>query len=203
MTSSLATRALGALALSLGLTLTGFGRAPTAHACRFAPPTPFVVVPNAADTTPPMITEATIFDLSRGSAGGQGCSGGRSSCDDIGRLVLDLAATDDLSLGTDIGFRVRVVEGSLPRGALPGADIVDVSTIRFFVAWSEQEPESFDAVLEVVAVDRAGNESAPRRISVESGGAACSTSGGRTGLFTLAPIALAVALIAWRARRRR
>jgi len=162
-----------------------------------------LVAANPSDTTPPQITEAAVFDLVRGSDG-QGCSGSRNSCDDIARLVLDLAATDDVSGPADIGFRVRVVEGSLPNGVPPAAYTVDVSSMRFQSAWAETDAQSFSAVLEIVAVDRAGNESAPQRLAVDGGGLACSASNGGFGAaLGFAPLALVLALIARRAQRRR
>ncbi len=190
--------AFGAFISCVVLLVTG-----TALACRIGPPPEFLAAANPSDTTPPQITEAAVFDLARGSDG-QGCSGARSSCDDIARLVLDLAATDDVSGRAEIGFRVRVVEGSLPNGVRPAAYTVDVSSMRFQSAWAETDAKSFSAVLEIVAVDRAGNESAPRRLTVEGGGLACSASNGGFGAaLGFAPLALVLALIARRAQRRR
>ena len=192
------TRALGVFFACVVLTATG-----TAFACRFAPPDRFVEAANPSDTTPPVITEASVFDLVRGSDG-QGCRGRGNSCADIARLVLDLEGTDDVSARADLGFRVRVVEGSLPNGTVPVAYTADVSVRPFQVAWAERDAESFDAVLEIVAVDRAGNESAPRRLAVDGGGLACSASNGGFGaVLGFAPLALVLALIARRARRRR
>ncbi len=191
-----------ARAAALVVASTVLAAAGTALACTIPLPTEFVTSADPSDTTAPLISEAAVFDLKRGSDG-QGCSG-TSSCGDIAMLALDLAATDDVSPGAEIGFRVRVVEGSLPHGALPVSYTADVSATRFLITWTETDAESFDAVLEIVAVDRAGNRSAPRLLSVDGGGLACSaTNGGFGAALGFAPLALVLALITRRAQRRR
>lgn len=191
-------RFLSSVAVCAGV----FAVSGTALACRIAPPARHEIVADPTDTTAPSITVLEIDDIVRGQQSG-GCTGGHDSCSDVARVVLSLAATDDASQPSAIGFRVRVVEGTLGRGALPVDYAADVSTVPFQIVWAETEPESFRAVLEVVAVDRAGNISAPMRLAVEDGGLACAASGGGLrSAWGFAPVALVLAAIARRARRR-
>lgn len=174
----------------------------TALACRLAPPAEFEIVADPSDTVPPRMAVAEVADIIRGGQS-DGCTGGRDSCSDVARVVLSLTATDDVSDQSAIGFRVRVVEGTIGPGAHPVTYVVDVSRAPLIFGWAETDPESFRAVLEVVAVDRAGNTSAPMLLEVEDGGLACAAGGGGLrSAWGFAPVALAIAAIARRARRR-
>jgi hypothetical protein len=136
---------------------------------------------------------------------GAGC-GGTHDCLDIASLTLSLAGTDDRTPADQLGFRATVVEGALPQGASPPAYVVDVASIPYTIEWVEDDSERFHAVLEVRAVDRAGNASAPMRLEVGDGGfEGCATAPtarptrgrpawGRAA-WALAPLAFALALV--------
>lgn len=192
---------MGRLASAAGFAAVFLSSA-TALACRLAPPAEFEIVADPTDTVPPHIAVAEVADIIRGGQS-DGCTGGRDSCSDVARVVLSLTATDDVSEQSAIGFRVRLVEGTIGPGARPVTYAVDVSRAPFILGWAETDPESFRAVLEVVAVDRAGNTSAPTLLEVEDGGLACAAGGGGLrSVWGFAPVALAIVAIVRRARRR-
>src|SRR5688500_1747908 len=87
-----------------------------ARACSLVDSPMHEVVADSADVTPPAAPTVVLQGIERGSGGA--CSES-SSCDDIGSVSLGVSATDDVSGAETIGFRVTVVEGELPAGALP------------------------------------------------------------------------------------
>ena len=64
--------------------------------------------------------------------------------------------------------------------------------------------DDFDFTVQVIAVDAAGNESAPRTVQITSGGCSCSAGHRRAShAFALAVLALALATARARPLRRR
>jgi hypothetical protein len=168
--------------------------APTAaRACRYPPPARYELRSDPADTTAPTLLRAEEASLRRGQDAG--CGGSTSDCADIASLTLDLAGTDDRTAAGDLGYRVTVVEGALPQGALPPDFVVDVSLLPYTIRWVERDGPPFHAVLEVRAVDRAGNESAPLRLEVGDGRFdGCAAAPGARAAWGVLPLALALAL---------
>jgi hypothetical protein len=178
-----------------------------ARACSFGD-TPHMLDPAAqtTDHVAPALAKPRLGRITRGQAG-HGCSGTGTSCDDIGSINVVVAATDDATPAEKIGFRLSVVDGSpphglqLPAGAIRGYD--DGIWLRWVDGMSdEQEPFLF--MLQVVAIDLAGNESAPVAVVVsDSGSGGCRIAGRAPPLApgTVAGLLGALFVIARRRRR--
>jgi MYXO-CTERM domain-containing protein len=178
-----------------------------ARACSTIGPTPYEIDPSlqAADNVPPTLPPLSVAHLHRGKAHGA-CSG--STCDGLASLGIAGAATDDVARPEGVGYRMSVVAGALPANFLllsgPTRFYVQDGTIWF--SWDDGETddqESIDFTLQVVAIDLAGNESAPQTIRVTDDQFGCAIArghraSGRTAGFAL----LAVAWLAARRRRR-
>lgn len=163
--------------------------APTAWSCDPMPMMAFVVAPDAEDTVAP---EAPILqDLSvyRGERERFGSNVSHCGSDTLGTLSFTLEQPgidaeideDGLDLSAPpVGFRVRVVEGELPaeleqrlEGAWHGLAFRaegDPYVDHIYFQWDDppRRQEPLAAVVEIVSVDRAGNESAPLRVEVEA-----------------------------------
>jgi MYXO-CTERM domain-containing protein len=127
------------------------------------------------DRTSPTLGPAPAVKVQRGSSPQMGCSGSQvSSCDGIGSISITPAVADDRAMASEIGFRVRLLAGSLPAGlTLPNVDFRALSGAIYF-HWTdgtEADHEPFGFTLELVAVDTAGNLSAPVKVMVGDGGA--------------------------------
>lgn len=99
-----------------------------------------------------------------------GSVGPMSSCDDIGSIEVTLVHfLDDRTPGDELGYRVTLVDGTLPeRFGLPeGVFLPRVEAERaprFVLIWidgARDDQEPFDFTFVVTAVDLAGNESPP------------------------------------------
>lgn len=190
-----------------------------AAACSFAAPAAHEVDPAADDTVAPGApTESAVDQLVRGRGPDCDAAGicSSTSCDDIGTLVLSWASGgDDQTPDAALGVRVTVVEGTAPAGLWPLDDAVVPDTpgglVLHWIDGASDDQEALSFVLELTALDAAGNESAPARVTVEAPatvGAApgdpalpwgCAVGGGAlpTGLA-----ALAVGLLGLVRRRR-
>ena len=112
-------------------------------------------------------------------------------------------ATDDTTPADQIGYRVSLVAGDasgLTTGlTVPSLARGDVSLLLF---WDGDD--DFDFTAQLIAIDAAGNESAPRTVPISSGGGGCSVGHRRASDgFALAVLALALAGAAARPLRRR
>ncbi len=164
----------------------------------------------AVDHSPPVLRSAPSVTITRGHGPtNPGCSGGSdvTSCDDLGELVFTVAGTDDMTPADHLGYSFSLVSGKLPEGfALPATPLQAQSATSVALFWVDgaidgQEPLGF--TLQVVAVDGAGNESAPQLVRVQTSSdgdcrvaGTSSPSGGAAALLGAAVVALA-------ARRRR
>jgi hypothetical protein len=145
----------------------------------------------------PMVARITRHD-------GTGCMGG-DSCGDFTAVNLTNLATDDQTPSDRIGYRFALVAGALPSGFALPTGVVDLamSDASLWLDWPGIDSD-FDFTLQLVAVDRAGNESAPQtvRISEDTGG--CSIGHPRgTGAVVIAAAVFVLASGAWRSRRRK
>lgn len=177
-----------------------------ATACSFSqPPSTIDPARRATDQLAPTLPAPTSVTVNRGVGprGAAGCGQSTTSCDDLGSVQIGVAATDDQTPAARIGYRLRVVKGSAPRDLVPQQAIEAVSGV-LFLAWLDgatDDQEGLDFTLEVVAVDGAGNESAPQSVRVQDGGGGCALTGRRPAG---APLALfAAGFIVLTARRRR
>jgi len=123
------------------------------------------------------------------------------SCTPSSSIGIPAVATDDMTDRYSIGYRLTLESGTLPQGVtLPAKDIdPNGDVVRVFIG---HETTEMDFTLRVVAIDLAGNESAPQTVRVEHHPDSCSIAGARPSRPGLGWIAL-VALIVTAYRRRR
>jgi len=179
-----------------------------ARACSAAGPTPFVVDPSlqATDHVAPTLSPLSVAGLHRGKAMGA-CSG--SSCDGMGSLGIAGTATDDVSVAGSIGYRFAVVTGTLPAGfTLPdGPSRVYVQDDTIWFSWDDgatDDQDDIDFTLSVVAIDAAGNESAPQTVRVsDHPGFGCAIARRRSDRDALVCLVVAAVTLATRRRRTR
>jgi hypothetical protein len=184
------------------------------HACSIPGPTPHTIDPQrqASDHQAPTLAAPAPPKITRGRAAHRaGCtSSASSSCDDVGLIDIALSASDDMSPSSAIGYRFSMVSGKLPDGLQLPADAVRPGTGSSVVlAWIDEmtdTQEPFDFTVQIVAVDEAGNESAPQTLRVQDPG----TSGGcqvghrgspRKAALALVILGVVIALAAARLRR--
>jgi hypothetical protein len=161
----------------------------------------------ATDQMPPTLPPPGAPRITRGKgAQGVGCTASASSCDDIGSIVIPVRATDDNTPPAQIGFRMSVEDGSLPSGlTLPSGAVKpwgDVLVLNW-VDGASDDQEPIDFTLRVVAIDLAGNESAPQTVRVSNDPGGCTIAPARRPYSALAFVATAVSLLATRRWRRR
>jgi hypothetical protein len=84
-----------------------------------------------------------------------------NNCGDLGGVAVDLSADDDQTPARDIGFRLELVDGAVPPAlrSMLGVDLAGPTPLR--VQLSFDDVPSVAATLRVIAIDAAGNESAP------------------------------------------
>lgn len=190
-------------------------RAPDAAACSIAAPSELVIdaAEQAVDHTAPGPPSAVTVSLQRGRAPqSSGCGETMStSCDDLGFVTFfPKPPADDRTASAELGYRVRLVGGSLPSEATlwPKA-IVAGAGGGLTLTWidganDDQEPLDFTVTL--AAVDRAGNEGPPSApVHVVDAGTSGGCRTGRSGDAGSATVLLAVLLgvRVWRRRGRR
>lgn len=163
------------------------------------------------DRTAPTLAPAPAVKVQRGTSPQHGCTGTlSSSCDGSGSIAITPTVADERALPAEIGFRMRLLSGSLPQGLnLPGGDVRARSGGLYF-HWDdgyEADHEEFSFTLEIIAVDTAGNPSPPVQVVISDGGSGgCSigrSSGSRaTGPGLLPCLILGAAAMLYRRRRR-
>ena len=187
---------LGALLVSAGLVFPG-----RARACDVATPALHTIDPAqvGVDQTPPQLVEPAVAELRNIDHSDNGCA---SKCgwDHSARLIN--LGTDDMTPADRIGYRVTLVAGDAPSLTTSGERaILGAADGSLTLYWDGDD--DFDFTLQLIAVDAAGNESAPRTVRVSDGGG-CSVGGRRVSDgFALAVVALAVVSAAARSPRRR
>jgi hypothetical protein len=175
-----------------------------ARACDPAGPTSYAV--DAAmvgvDQVPPELAQPEVGEISRG-VGGEGCISS-PKCGASGSVILTNLATDDRTPVTDIGYRVTVVGGAAPPG-LMNSGVTRSSFLdgRYALYWAGGYEDDIDFTIQLVALDAAGNESAPRIVRIHDDSGGCSVGRRHPAAFTLAVVMLALAVAARRQRRRR
>jgi len=179
-----------------------------ARACSFAGPGPYVIDTSmqATDHVAPTLGPITVARLQRGAKTG-GCQGG-NSCDGFASLTLAVTASDDVTPATDIGYRFSLVAGALPPFSsilLDQPSTVVLSDGGIWFGWAEgtENNPPIDFTLQVVAIDRAGNESPPQTVRVSDDPGGCAIARPRPHARELAWATAAAMLLAARRRRRR
>ena len=194
---------IGTVGLGAFLVLAGLVFPGRARTCD--PATPFLHTINPAqvgvDQTPPQLGEVAVAELRNVEHGffHDGCAG-KCGWDHSARLIN--LGTDDMTPVDRIGYRVTLVAGAasaLTTGG--GRAILGDAGGSLTLFWDGDD--DFDFTLQLIAVDAAGNESAPKTVHVSDGGG-CSVSGRRArDGFALAVVALALGSAAARPLRRR
>ncbi len=153
------------------------------EACSFPAPPPLEIDPAllVTDHSRPSLTEVSIVEVKRGR-GVSGCGGSASSCDDLGVIRVAVAATDDMTASNEMGFNLAITSGSSPPVTVPQAPVVVGNTpgemVLVWIDGNTDDQEELDFEIQIVAVDRAGNQSTPRSVRVVDGGSGCSLAAG-------------------------
>jgi hypothetical protein len=179
-----------------------------ARACSFLGPTPYEVDTSmqATDHVAPTLPPLTVTRLRRG-AKTEGCMSA-NSCDGSGSLAIGSAATDDVTPATGLGYRFMLIAGTLPRAfsiLLNQPSQVVVSDGEIWFNWDDgtENHQPIDFTLQVVAIDRAGNESAPQAVRIQDDPGGCAIARPRAPYRGLGFAALAALLLAARRPRGR
>jgi hypothetical protein len=114
---------------------------------------------DTAPPDPPVVLAAEAYRRSGLTCGEDICVA--NNCGDLGGVAVDLSAGDDQTPARDIGFRLELVEGNVPPALrrMLGVDLAGPTPLR--VQLSFDDVPSVAATLRVIAIDGAGNESAP------------------------------------------
>jgi hypothetical protein len=171
-----------------------------ARACDIATPDLHTIDPAqvGVDQTPPQLVDPAVAELRNFDHGDNGCA---SKCgwDHSARLIN--LATDDLTPVGRIGYRVALVAGAAPHLTTEGGNAIRGATDGSLTLFWDGD-DDFDFTVQLIAVDAAGNESAPRTVRVSDGGG-CSIGGRRvSNAAGLAGLALALMIAAARPPRR-
>jgi hypothetical protein len=115
----------------------------------------------ATDSVPPSaFTEVSAFAYRSPGVVCKGNTCTSHSCGDSAAVELSFAMpSDDQTSNADLGYRIDLLEGEIPQSMLDHVGQVRPLTSILVFAVSFQEVTTLDAVISLVAVDRAGNES--------------------------------------------
>jgi hypothetical protein len=172
-----------------------------ARACDPAAPELHTVDPAqvGVDQTPPQLADPTVAEVHNADSDANGCT---PKCGSDHSVRLINLATDDMTPAARIGYRVTLVAGEASHVATLGSTAIrgwqDGSLTLY---WDGDD--DFDFTIALIAVDAAGNESAPKTVRIFSGGG-CSVGGRHaSGGLQIAVLALALVSTAARPLRRR
>ncbi len=176
-----------------------------ARACDPIGNLPHILDPSmqATDHTPPTLPAipAAVTHYEEGSSNGIGCGVG-AKCGDGSWIGIPAMATDDMTAPEQIGYRLSLESGTVPPDV--GLTTMTQDPISGFVrVYIREETTDFNFTLRVVAIDAAGNESAPQTVVVEHHDSGCSIGGTRISRPGLGWIALAALMVIAHRRRRR
>jgi hypothetical protein len=151
------------------------------------------------DQTPPQLAQPSVAELQKNETGGTGCT---PKCGSDHSARLTNLATDDTTPVDKIGYRVTLVAGAAANLSTGRRNDIAVhaTSVGLTVFWDGND--DFDFTIQVIAVDAAGNESAPRTVQISSGGGGCSI-GHRHAGDGVALAVVALVLASARARRLR
>ncbi len=178
-----------------------------ARAC--SPPlggTPHNAMPSmqATDQVAPTLPAIPDAGIHRSDGSGRNACG--PDCPDLGRISIAAVATDDMTAPGAIGYRFTLQAGTLPAGFNLPAFAMDAGGPYVTLFWSDDDSsgEAFDFALQVVAIDLAGNESAPQTVRVhDDPPGLCAVAHGGVSPSGRAALVVAALLLAARRRRRR
>jgi hypothetical protein len=193
-----------ALLLSLAVAIGSLSSPRRARACKPLGHTTHVINPamQAMDQTPPTLPAIPPPELHFASDDSKGC--GDDYCPDVGAIFIPALATDDWTKPGQIGYRLSLVAGTLAPGLSLPVDAIEPGGDRLHLYWDSTTGRPVDLTLQVVAIDLAGNESAPQTVRVaHDPGGACAIARGRPSRSATPWLALAAVLIAVHRSRRR
>jgi hypothetical protein len=171
-----------------------------ARACSIAGPSFHTVDPAlvGVDQTPPQLGEPTVAEVQNYDHDSDGCTP-KCGSDHSARLIN--LATDDMTPTARIGYRVTLVAGEARYLSVGDRAVFGAPDGSLWVSWDGEN--EFDFTLQLIAVDAAGNESAPKTVRVYAEGG-CSVGGRRaSGGAEIVLIVLALVSAAARPLRRR
>jgi hypothetical protein len=124
-----------------------------------------------------------------------------SKCDFTVLLDIAVRATDDMTPPDKIGYRLSLESGTLPSTFVLPADAVErADNGPLTIVWVNSRRERGGSFgLKVVAIDAAGNESAPQTVLATDVDVSCETVAGPGA----GPALVALLLVAWRRLRRK
>jgi hypothetical protein len=133
----------------------------------------------ATDHTPPTLPAipAAETHYEEGSSNGIGCGVG-AKCGPGSWIGIRAMATDDMTAPEQIGYRLSLESGTVP----PDVGLTTMTQdpfLGFVRIYIREETTEFNFTLRVVAIDAAGNESAPQTVVVEHHDSGCSIGGTR------------------------
>jgi hypothetical protein len=186
----------------IAITLAALGAPTPARACSFALPTPHVVDPSLRmiDQVPPTLPGPIRYAVYRGP---QRTACGGTSCDGNGTIDFATEASDDMTPPAQIGYRLRLEAGALPTGLTLPADAIVPAFGQLFLLWdsgASDGDEPIDFTLQVVAIDLAGNESAPQTVRIHDDPGGCAIGRGGASRGPAAWLAVAALVLAARPR---
>lgn len=192
--------------LSAGVLAVGLLFPRSAGACQTPTPEFLQIDESSQDTTPPEPPVLAGVRINRSYGPREdGCSRSESSCDGSGSLGIQLEpGHDDRTAPEDLGYLVRLRDGALPGGATPSDQPTLLMSGGLYVHFPDPGPDEqgpIDVTFEVVAVDRAGNESAPTVAHATSAGNEGCAFAGRRHSGLLERLVIAIALSAFAVRR--
>ncbi|MDG1483482.1 MAG: hypothetical protein P8R54_28080 [Myxococcota bacterium] len=180
-----------------------------ARACLFVVPEPHQLDPSelGIDVTAPDTVDRTTVLISRGR--GPVCVDGAcasTSCDARGVLSVEFSpASDDRTSSEAMGYRAVLLEGALPDTLTLGENAV-LGPDRLNLLWTDgatAEQEPLDFTLGLIAIDLAGNESAPAEVWVaDDGRSAAAATGCAAVPRPETPVSLCAVLLLLLRRRR-
>src|SRR5262245_2192025 len=172
-----------------------------ARACDLAVNSAHVVDPSlqASDQTPPTLPAIPSPHIRHGD-GTQGCR--PSDCADVGSVTISAVATDETTMPGNVGYRLSLAGGTLPASLTLPETAVNPLASFLILYFDADDVDALDFTLQVVAIDAAGNESAPQMVRVRDDTSGCTIARGRHSGRSLGWFALAALLLAARRRRR-
>jgi hypothetical protein len=107
----------------------------------------------------PVVFDASAYRRSGLTCGQDICVA--NNCGDMGGVAIDLDSGDDQTPTNRLGYRLELVDGVVPPalGNLIGVELAGPTPLRVHLSF--EDVPSVDATLRVIAIDAAGNESAP------------------------------------------
>ena len=141
------------------------------------------------DRTPPTLPIIPPPEIHYGDGASSGCG---SDCPDRGFIQIPAVATDDMTPPEKIGYRFTLAAGDLVPGLTLPATAVDPNIgDAVSLYWNGTTGRPVDFTLQVVAIDLAGNESAPQSLHiVEDTSHNCAVARGRASHSPLAWVML-------------